>query len=566
MVNLSLTLSITRRLKKALDARRRSNEDGYVVAQTALLIIPMMIFAALATDIGYWYVQGQKAQRTVDAAALAGVPFLPDLPAARAEARAVAARNGFTDATPNDNSDFLTGPLPQVEVSSPAGGALEVKVRREERSFLGKVVLDSITVERFAVAEFASPLYLGNPSSGLGTGTIPANQLGVPPDSTWLALNAYCYDKENGDQLMAGYYDGQVNNGEHHRQCGPTANTIKSWARPNPTFDPDAYVFVVEMQPNSPALDLSLFEPGYNCDPATNSVVTGEFKPQPAYVDADGPRIYYRIYGPSTSQNHQQFVDNNAPIASGLMSRDACYSNAPNSDGWWPMATGLAPPSNEGGFYYVQLATRNPQLPDLDTNDSYWRELYSNLFSMKATPTGTSDVCIFSTNEPTCPQLYGLEWLPLYRNIPGSETDFFLTQVYDAHAGANMILRFFDAAEGVANVQVADPAGTAMPFEWRYVDKSIGQMTILPEYRETVFQLPGNPCTWGGVGTNPCLRTTNYLDWNDHMVELSIDIPANYTCGGNCWWTVRYVTGNPPTTDRSNWSIEFRGDPVQLIE
>ena len=282
-------------------------------------------------------------------------------------------------------------------------------------------------------------------------------------------------------------------------------------------------------------------------------------------ADADGPRIYYRIYGPSTSTNHRQFVDSNTPFATGLFGRNDCYNNAPNGDGWYPMATGLAPPAG-GGFYYVQLSTRNPDRPDLDTTDSYWRELYSNLFSLKATPTGTSQICIYSTANLTCPKVYGLDWLPLYRNIPGSESDFYLTEVQDAHAGQTLVVRFFDAAEGVDNIQIADPSGTAQPFEWRYVDETVGQMTSLAEYRESVFQLFTDSCSFLGLGGNPCLKTTNYLDFNDHMIEMSVEIPGNYSCNGNCWWTIRYVTGSPPTTDRSGWSIEFIGDPVQLVE
>jgi len=539
----------------------RVAEAGYVVAQTALLIIPLMIFAAFATDIGYWYVQGQKAQKATDAAALSGVPFLPDTTAAFTEARDVLARNGFTDATPGDNSDFDTGPLPQVEVSIPRPGTLEVKVKREESSFLGRVVLDSIVVERFAIADFVTPLYLGNPSSGLGTGTIPQSELGVPPDNTWLAINAYCYDKENGDQFATGYFDGHADNGNGHRQCGTAAGNIEPWANTNPTFDPDAYVFVVEMQPGGPAIDVSLFEPGVDCDPATNAVVTNE------NGGPSNPRIYYRVYGPNLSLNHRDFVDTNAPIATGLFPRNACYSNAPGGDGWYPMATGLVPPSASGGFYYVQLSTRNPALPDPDPGDSYWAENRINLFSLKAVPTGTSAVCIFSSTNPTCPQVYGLEWLPLYRNLAASEEEFYLTEIRDSHAGSRLIIRFFDAAEGVTNLQFVDPSGTAVPFEWRYVDESLGQMSsaAFPEYRETVFQNHSDTCTWGGVGANPCLVTTSYDDWNDHLVEVGIDIPSTYVCGTACWWTVRYVTGASPT-DRSNWAIQFFGDPVQLVE
>lgn len=537
----------------SVDSER--SESGYVVAQTALLIIPLMIFAALATDIGYWYVQGQKAQRTVDAAALAGVPLLPDVAAASAEARAVAARNGFIDATPGDNSDFMTGPLPQVEVSVPRSGTLEVKVRREESSFLGRVVLDSIVVERFAIADFVTPIYLGNPSSGLGTGNIPQSNLGVPPDQTWLAINAYCYDKENGDQFASGYFDGPVYNGSGHRQCGSADNDIRSWANPNPTFDPDAYAFVVEAQPGSPAIDVGLFEPGTGCD-SSHPVRTNDA--------GEAPRIHYRIYGPSTSLDHRGYINTHSPIAQGLFARDACHNNAPNGDGWWPMASGLAPPSSNGGFYYVVLSTRNPVLPNLDPTDSFWAENRINLFSMKATPNGSTDVCIFSSANPTCPQLYGLDWLPLYRNLAGSEAEFFLSEIYDSHAGSTVVVRFFDAAEGVDNLQFVDASGTAMPFRWRYVDQSVGQMTG-SAYWETNFVNHSDTCSWGGVGGNPCLDTSHRPDWNDHMVEVAIDIPPSYSCGGSCWWTVRYVTGSAPT-DRSNWTIEFWGDPVQLVE
>ena len=83
-------------------------EAGFILAQAALLLVPMLIVAAFATDIGAWYLEGQKVQRGVDAAALAAVTLLPDVAAAEAEARATAARNGYVDATPGDNTDFET--------------------------------------------------------------------------------------------------------------------------------------------------------------------------------------------------------------------------------------------------------------------------------------------------------------------------------------------------------------------------------------------------------------------------------------------------------------------------
>lgn len=531
---------------------RRTAERGYVVAQTGLLIIPLMIFAALATDIGYWYIQGQQTQRAVDAASLAGVTLLPDFDAAVAEARAVAARNGFLDATPNDNSDFLTGPLPQIEVTSPRSGALEVKVRNEERSFLGKIVLDSITVERFAVSEFVPPLYLGNPSSALGTGTIPESSLGVPPDLTWLSLNAYCTDIERGDHLMAGYTNGIADH--TYSTCGPAVGSVLGGVTPNPHLDADAYVFVTETQPGTGLIDLQVFEPGGGCNDAPSAALdTGD--------SAGGPRIHYRVYGPSTSLNHRLFVENNTPIASGLFPINACYTNSPSGDGWWPVATGLASPA-DGGFYYVQIATQSPGLSG--SVDALWAETGINFLAMKANRSGDPNACILSAADTTCPKLYALDWLPMFRDLDNTEDEFYLTEVIDSQEGSAMNIRVFDPADGAISLQFANPSGNSVPFTYRWADTSVLNFSG-PGYRETSPTPATSTCDWGGVGGNPCLMTTPFADFNDHMLEITIDIPTNYTCGGNCWWTVRYTTGGG-VGDRTNWSIDFVGDPVQLVE
>jgi len=60
----------------------RSSEDGFAVPTTVVLLIPLLLFAALATDIGSWFVEGQRVQRAADAGALAGVVWLPDEPKA----------------------------------------------------------------------------------------------------------------------------------------------------------------------------------------------------------------------------------------------------------------------------------------------------------------------------------------------------------------------------------------------------------------------------------------------------------------------------------------------------
>ncbi|MGH1491421.1 MAG: pilus assembly protein TadG-related protein, partial [Acidimicrobiales bacterium] len=416
------------------------NEGGFILAQAALLLVPLMIFAAFATDIGSWYLKGQQVQRGADAAALAGVTFLPDVSAAEAEARATAARNGFLDATPGDNTDFETGPLPQIRVTAYGATGLEVEIRVDAPAFLGKLVVDSVAVERYGVAEYIQSVHLGNPTSGLGTGNIPEGTLGLPNDQMWLALTAYCSDHEQGDPFAVGYYDGpSYFNG--HQTCGSSPNSVFPEATANPTFDPEAYVFVVEYQPGSPSVDIDVYEPGSGCG-GSGSTGDGTW----------APLLYFQVYGPSDTTDHRDFIANHTPTVVSY-SWDACISNSANGDGWWPLLNNGATPSATGGYYYVVASTRNPSLPDPHPADNYWAESGQNSFSMRALRNGETQLCAYSSADPTCPQVYALDWLPLYRDIASSEEAFYLAEISEDHAGETLVVTFFDAAEGIDNLQ-----------------------------------------------------------------------------------------------------------------
>ena len=60
--------------------------------------------AALTVDVSRWYLEGQQVQRAADAAALAGVTWMPqDLAKATLAAKDIAARNGY----PNSGSSVV---------------------------------------------------------------------------------------------------------------------------------------------------------------------------------------------------------------------------------------------------------------------------------------------------------------------------------------------------------------------------------------------------------------------------------------------------------------------------
>ena len=71
----------------------RKKEEGAVMVFVALLMVVLLAFTALAIDFGTAYYQRQKLQTACDAAALAGVQYLPDTTKAESVARDYLAAN-----------------------------------------------------------------------------------------------------------------------------------------------------------------------------------------------------------------------------------------------------------------------------------------------------------------------------------------------------------------------------------------------------------------------------------------------------------------------------------------
>ena len=148
-------------LSARLGARRR--EDGYVAVLVSILVPALFIaLAATAVDTSRWYLEMERVQKAADAAALAGVPFLPqDMASARTRALEVAKRNGYDDA------------LPEVVVRAEKGSretqlrvTISVRVQNEFGQLIG---VDSAGITRSAVADFTGPAPMGSPCNVFGT-------------------------------------------------------------------------------------------------------------------------------------------------------------------------------------------------------------------------------------------------------------------------------------------------------------------------------------------------------------------------------------------------------------
>ena len=53
-------------------------QGGFVLLKFALLLVPLLLMVGFSVDVGYWYNRTAAIQKAADAAALAGVVWLPD--------------------------------------------------------------------------------------------------------------------------------------------------------------------------------------------------------------------------------------------------------------------------------------------------------------------------------------------------------------------------------------------------------------------------------------------------------------------------------------------------------
>jgi hypothetical protein len=161
---------------------------GQVLVLFALLLTFLLASAAFVVDLAWIWVNELKVQRAADAAALAGVIYLPGNPSGAATSSHDESRkNGYTDgdgnfaAAPNGGVDVYARPDPgdprrmMVTVSSPI-----------ETFFMQIFGFDQVQVSRDAKAEFILPVPMGSPESYYGV----FGQIRTPDGGVWQPTTA----------------------------------------------------------------------------------------------------------------------------------------------------------------------------------------------------------------------------------------------------------------------------------------------------------------------------------------------------------------------------------------
>ncbi len=156
---------------------RGKGEKGIAIMMTAMLLIPLMVFAAFGVDLASWYSRISYLQKSADAAALAGTVWMPNLTTATTEACASLQRNGITGGPDCGSGPFVV----DVARGSTATSLLVTVTDPSATRYFSKVLGDGDqALTRSAEAEDNLPIPLGSPLNYFG-GDATRTQPPTPP-------------------------------------------------------------------------------------------------------------------------------------------------------------------------------------------------------------------------------------------------------------------------------------------------------------------------------------------------------------------------------------------------
>ena len=575
--------------------QRTKGEQGFVLAMTGLLIVPMIIFTAFAVDLGAWYGQGAKMQRAADAASLAGVVWLPDTATAASAAQTSLAKNGY-------NVTCVTAPAtgPCV-ISYPSGGRqMQVTVVRSADQYFSKIVLKSETLTRSATAEFNKPVPLGSPGSSVGNDVASCPQF--QPTATcgsqpmlWSAIQGPYETHGNGDAFATLCATGKSGSGSPSSGgCGQTPTTNVSTGISNPDYKPEGYEFAIEVPASGVGqpLTIQLWDAGefqrtigatsgFDCNSGVAPWAAGfppSFSQQQCQTGDSGPtdrngiNMQYQLWDNDGSDLTTNFT---TPVSGCELfipadtaanpTAVATYKNkwvnlctfTPSQAGVYPMrvkSSNITRPASAGGAKIADTSTM-----------AGW-----NAFSIKV-------------NGSVSPKVYSIGDLSIWTNTPGSTARFYLANIGPEHKGKTIQLDLFDPGDGTSGtytLQLLAPPGSA-PFN----TPSVGPPLLPPLYGRQIpatnvvdscFANTSNPDgSARGAGTLVDMASTNCTvttrdasgqKFQNAWLRFQIKLSSNYTCSTDCWWTIKYSFGggsNLPN-DRTTWAMTILGDPVHL--
>jgi hypothetical protein len=577
-----------------------AKQAGQILVVFALMLTVLIGLVGIAIDVTYAWRNGIQIQRAADAAAMAGVVYLPgDIQTGSTKAKNIAAANGYSTA-----SGATVTPTQSV-----IGGVLDprkmdVTITADVPTFFVNLFgVNHWTISRSARAAYVLPVPMGSPLSYLGVGcfvlsngsspyttkqTSPApptcsttgtgqsgiTRLGTTADggTSLGSLGAF------GAVITRG---GNQENGDAYLPANNTSWTVNT-AGKNTLYDPKGYFYTVTLP--AAGSSIQLFDPGFCAmggNGSNSSWGTGDHwigTPGTGHevstfyyvLDTNGtPMIpsnwqYLHSFDKSYLANNGFDAANGANPGNATSGCDATWHNK-----WVTLASGLGP-----GTYEVEVSTTDPNSAAVNANTNA-----ENMFAIQAV--GGNDAF---GNGPT---VFGYDKMCVYNNLMANNVlqQFYLAKV-DAVTGAGKTLTIdlFDVGDSTAGtIQILSPAGPN------------GTQVLVSSFQYTTFNYDassppkrvGPPGNCNSSKSDACqdpaaskivVAASGGSSFNNTWIEITVPLVA-LNAGGTAsggvygsgsgglwqggWWQVQYnvSAGNDTTT----WSVNVNGNPVHLL-
>jgi hypothetical protein len=517
-------------------------DRGQSFVIVAVMLTALFGFMGLVIDVGWYEVNLVRVQRAADAAALAGVVYLPGQPTnATTAARNEASKNGYT---------HLTGGVVVSATQDPVNNRIMLtSVSAPVQTFFARIFgVTSLTAERRARAEFILPVPMGSPQDYYGIYQLC--QSGGTCDVVHAAPTA-----GSGPVLSSqGFWGAVITKGGQRSNGDAYSPAFNGGTSPNASYDPNGYSYVVEFESGTSNGEVWLFDPVF-CAVGHGSSgsylgtgdhwigsgglpVTTEFKLWDTngtpYSTSDDRLLASQLFSGENQVDQGSAYRGDQRYSDGGYDGSGsgnCQGN-PYHNGWFRLASGLTE-----GTYRIQVTTSS------SGNDSTSAE---NMFGIQV-----------KSNSATGGRVYGQSRMAAYANVNAGASLFYLAQVDAVHAGKTLEIRLFDPGDvgGTATLRIKKPTPTG--------------------YVNATFSYTAN----GGAGSQSGTNVTSLLTANsgasqyqNAWVTISIPLPASYGVGGLTppgetepgWWKIEYAitsAGNDTTT----WEVNIRGNPVHLV-
>lgn len=494
------------------------SDRGYLLVWVSASMVVLLGVTGFAVDFGYWFHRAAEMQSAADAGALAGVVYMPaDFDQASAVAGDAVARNGVGAG---------------ASVSRVAGNSRRLNVcvsDNDVKAFFASIFDVHPKIRRCATAEYVLPVALGSPLNILDD---EGTSLGVHP-----MINGWCTAKEEGDLLSARYRGTRDDADSVNTKCPPPPGDLNS------DYSADGYYYVVELP--APAANAVVVEvrhgsyhhPGKNVQGGTDQWLGTAIEPNEVTTTFT---VYDATETPLDTTDDPQVAQKTYPT----VGEDVPVH--PN-DGWTTLFT---IPAQAVGRYRIQVRTEAGEPGSIGTNG----------FGLRARHTsGAFGQCTTVPGDPGylswCPQVSAETAMALYASKPGGTAEFYLAQVDAVHAGKEMVITLFDPGEGGKAIEVLDPNGDPVSFDWATVDD------LSPGHSGTTASLDVS-----GAASPRLQNRASDKRFNERKLELRIDLPGNYATayGGDTWWKLRY-TFDGAVNDKTTWSVWIDRNPLRLV-